>query len=923
MSPILFLLAFAAPLPDRLPDAARIPVHAWIGPPASETTIARYKELAEAGFTHSFSGFPDAGEMAKALEIAREAGIKLFLHFPGVSGDPEGTAKRFKDHPAVAGYHIADEPNANQFAGLAEIVKKIQAADAQHGCYINLFPNYANEAQLGCATYREHVDRFVAEVPVRFLSFDHYPIVGDSLRPEWYENLEIIAKAARDAKKPFWAFALAVAHGPYPIPTLAHLRLQVFSDLAYGAQGIQYFTYWTVEDSTWNFHDAPIGKDGERTVVYDRAKAMNAEIRALSPVFSGARVLNVGHTGDPIPRGTKAYIPERPVEAFKTGGAGALVSLLENKGARFLVIVNRDFAKPMPFAVTFGGTLPIGQVRKDGTIRALAERTCRGEVEPGDVAIFTWIPLERSASPTAAAPFLATSLAAAVAPVAPAEGRPGVRSVRDHGARGDGRALDTAAIQAAIDAGPGTVVFPAGTYLSGTIRLRSGVALELDTGATLLGSTDPADYPDATPAHRSYTDTYVHQALIYADGERGIAIQGHGTIDGQGGAESFRRKPYRQRPYVIRIVSCEDVRIEGVTLRNSPMWMQHYLACDNVRIRGIRVFNHVNANNDMLDIDGCRNVIVSDCIGDSSDDAITLKSTSDRPCENVAISNCAVFSECNGIKFGTESNGGFRNIAVSNCTVGLQRDEPGYFGQRKGLAGIALMIVDGGTMDQVTISNIAIRDMRVPIFLRLGNRARPFKEGMEKPGIGSVRNIFISNVVATAVEPIGCSITGLPGHPIENVTLSDVRLTFPGGVKAEEIPESVPEKPEAYPESTMFGKVLPAYGFYCRHVRGLTFRNVQVATAMPDARPAFVYEDVDDLRRETAAAPRAKLIELGWDIPSTAYLRDHWQEMEKTGPFDGVIFKVEFAGTEGKRLSSQRVWEGRYRVDASAGMILR
>jgi len=151
----------------------------------------------------------------------------------------------------------------------------------------------------------------------------------------------------------------------------------------------------------------------------------------------------------------------------------------------------------------------------------------------------------------------------------------------------------------------------------------------------------------------------------------------------------------------------------------------------------------------------------------------------------------------------------------------------------------------------VTISNIAIRDMRVPIFIRLGNRARPFKEGMDKPGVGVVRDILISNIAGTAAEPIGCSITGLPGHPIENVSLSDIRLTFPGGVKAEEIPKTVPERPEAYPESTMFGKVLPAYGFYCRHVRGITFRNVRVTTATPDARP----RSFSTMSRAPAARP--------------------------------------------------------------------
>jgi hypothetical protein len=163
------------------------------------------------------------------------------------------------------------------------------------------------------------------------------------------------------------------------------------------------------------------------------------------------------------------------------------------------------------------------------------------------------------------------------------------------------------------------------------------------------------------------------------------------------------------------------------------------------------------------------------------------------------------------------------------------------------LAGIALEIVDGGTLERVAITNIAMRGVRVPIFLRLGNRARPFKEDMKKPGMGTFRDVTISNVVAEAAARIGCSITGLPQSPIRNVSLSDIQLTFPGGGTAAEAARTVPEKATAYPECTMFG-VLPAYGFYCRHVEGLTLRNVTVGWKETDRRPALVCDDVEDLR---------------------------------------------------------------------------
>ncbi|MCE5270125.1 glycoside hydrolase [bacterium] len=425
------------------------------------------------------------------------------------------------------------------------------------------------------------------------------------------------------------------------------------------------------------------------------------------------------------------------------------------------------------------------------------------------------------------------------------------------GARGDSLTLCTRAIQAAVDsaaaAGGGAVRFPPGRYLSGTIVLKSHVSLHLGEGAVLLGSTRTGDYPRHVPAFRSYTDNYVTQSLIYAEGQHDIAITGRGTLDGQGAAYPWEE--YRDRPDVIRMVDCRDILIEGIHLRNSALWMQHYLACDNLRIQGIEVYNHSTFNNDMLDIDCCHNVTVSDCRGDCDDDGITLKSTAGRATENVTITGCFVRAGCNAIKLGTESNGGFKNIVISNCAIDSWFGKPGFYGMPLGIAGIALEIVDGGTLENVTVSNISLRNVSVPLFLRLANRARPFKDGMEKPGIGSFSNVVISNIVASCLDASGSSITGLPGHPIRNVTLSNIRITAPGGGTRQEFLKPVPELEKDYPEATMFGN-LPACGFYCRHVEGLRLRDVDIQVDSADARPAMVFEDVARLELNGVAESR-------------------------------------------------------------------
>jgi hypothetical protein len=179
------LLAFlASGIQPGFAQERGISILAWSGPPAGETNAERYRELAEAGFTHNFSSFANADAMEKALDVAQAAGIKQFISIPELHSDPEKVIARFQRHPALAGYYLRDEPSAADFPALATLTKRIQAVDPIHPCYINLFPNYASQQQLGTATYQEHLDRFIREVPVPWISFDHYPVVGNSVRGE-------------------------------------------------------------------------------------------------------------------------------------------------------------------------------------------------------------------------------------------------------------------------------------------------------------------------------------------------------------------------------------------------------------------------------------------------------------------------------------------------------------------------------------------------------------------------------------------------------------------------------------------------------------------------------------------------------------------------------------------------------------------
>lgn len=416
---------------------------------------------------------------------------------------------------------------------------------------------------------------------------------------------------------------------------------------------------------------------------------------------------------------------------------------------------------------------------------------------------------------------------------------------RDYGAKADGASCDTAAIQAAMDdchkAGGGTVSLTPGTYLTGALELKSNVGLHIEKGATLLGSKKLEDYPPRVPKIRSYTDNYTRFAVIYAENAQNISVTGPGTIDGQGAA--FDNSTY-DRPYILRLVSCRNIDVRGIRMVDGAMWTAHFLNCENVNVDGVTIRSRVNKNNDGLDIDACRNVRIENCDISSGDDAIVLKSTFPRPSENIVVSNCVLSTACNALKMGTESNGGFKNVTISNCAVYDTR-----------LAGIALEIVDGGTMDGICVSNLAMNGVGCAVFVRLGNRARPHVRGAEQPAIGTLRNLAISNIQAVVTDPLGCSITGIPGYPVENVSLDNVRIRFPGGNDGHNTTAQVPEAAQQYPEYKMFG-VLPAYGFYCRHARNLSLDNVQLSFERKDARPAIVCDDVEqlDVTRLTAQA---------------------------------------------------------------------
>lgn len=444
-----------------------------------------------------------------------------------------------------------------------------------------------------------------------------------------------------------------------------------------------------------------------------------------------------------------------------------------------------------------------------------------------------------------------------------------------YGAKSDTTMLSTVAIQQAIDdcskTGGGRVVVPAGNYKTGTIVLKSDVHLYLEKGATLYGSTDLKDYRPMKSDYVSLRTQTPTIQLIYADKVANVQIDGEGTIDGQGWA--FKKLTWNDegitRPHLIRFIRGEEITVKDITLKNSGCWMQHYLACRYVRIENLKIYNRNNYNNDGLDIDGCYGVWVKGLQVDSDDDGITLKSTSPLPCQDIYIEDCVVSSHCNAVKLGTETNGGFYNIYIKGIVVRPSSDQSSqFFGapSKIGTSALSLEIVDGGQMQNVHVSDFTVEGTESPIFIRLGNRGRGYKlretvKGLSGTGnddtitelipighVGRINGVHVSRFQVRNAGSVGCSITGLPNYPVENVWLSDISIHHRGGVKAADlaaINDTIrDEKEKAYPEATMWGR-LPAKGFFVRHARNVVFDNVQIQTEQPDVRTDFVWDDYD------------------------------------------------------------------------------
>ena len=489
---------------------------------------------------------------------------------------------------------------------------------------------------------------------------------------------------------------------------------------------------------------------------------------------------------------------------------------------------------------------------------------------------------------------LSASQALAQSPAAPR-----VYDVQAFGAKGDGKTLDTDAINKAIEAaaaaGGGTVHFPAGTYLSFSIRLKSNIALYLDQGSTILAA-DPAEHkgaydmpePNEWDLYQDFGHSHWQNSLIWGIGLENVSILGPGLIHGKG---LTKRGPGARKasapvtlsgtpspvgegesPEAMRGLGNKAIALKlsrNVTLRDFTMFAGGHFALlatgvDNLTIDNVKV----DTNRDGFDIDACRNVRISNVsVNSPNDDAIVLKSSYGlgfaRATENVTITNCQVTGYDLGtfldgtfkrtqelapdrdrvtgrIKFGTESNGGFKNITISNCVFDRSR-------------GLAIETVDGGLIEDITVTNITMRDVTTaPLFLRLGNRAR----GPNNPPPGAIRRVEISNLTAYDADPRFASIiAGLPGHPIEDVRLSNIRIVYKGGGTRADAAAEPEERESSYPEPSMFGPI-PAYGFYVRHARGLVMRDVEVSFMKDEQRPAFFLDDVTDVVFDGARAKR-------------------------------------------------------------------
>ncbi|HTB97860.1 MAG TPA: glycoside hydrolase family 28 protein [Terracidiphilus sp.] len=470
----------------------------------------------------------------------------------------------------------------------------------------------------------------------------------------------------------------------------------------------------------------------------------------------------------------------------------------------------------------------------------------------------------------------------------------GVFDVRKFGATGDGKTLDTdainRAIEAAASAGGGLVLFPAGTYLCFSIHLKSQIHLHLEQGSTILaaespkpgeqtgyngGTYDAAEPITAWDAYQDYGHNHWHNSLIWGEGIHDFSITGPGLIYGKGLSFGANRSARGSYPiYVaeqagvgnkaIALKNCRNVLLRDFSILKGGHFGLLLTGVDNLTIDNLKI----DTDRDGMDIDCCQNVRVSNCTVNSPwDDGICPKSSYGlgyaRPTRNLTITNCLVTGyyelgtvldgtfkkfapefrvpRTGRIKCGTESNGGFINITISNCVF-------------EGCAGYALESVDGALLEDIAITNSTMRDLSAPpFFLRLGARLRGPKESTE---VGTMRRIVISNIACfNAPQQQGSILTGIPGHAIEDLKLSNIYIETAGGATAEAANVEVQEMVDGYPDPNRFGPI-PASGFFMRHMRNVELNHIEIANTLPDARPAFHLDDVERADFFAVTAPR-------------------------------------------------------------------
>lgn len=367
-----------------------LPVMAFHGVPPSYTGVDRFLQMKEAGFNINMTAYENNFQAEQALDAAYQAGVKILLLTPELIHETTNTVLRFRDHPALFGYFVSDEPSVTQFGEVSAKSKEIKNLDPFHPTYVNLFPNYAENSVLNASSYDDYLSRYITRVPFDFLSFDNYPLMNNSIHKDWFANLELIRNASITTKKDFWAFANATVFGTYKQPTLAGLKLQVFGNLLYGAQGIQYFTYWTLNDENWRknkFGKSMVDERGRPTSTYYLVKRVNSLVQKYATVFKGSKVTSVYHTDAEIPAKTRKLPRSIPGMQNLNIGGPAVVSYINNNGGSYVAILNKDLYKPIMLSFTSTASMQL----LDNTAkprRVEKRRKIKSTIDPGDILIF-------------------------------------------------------------------------------------------------------------------------------------------------------------------------------------------------------------------------------------------------------------------------------------------------------------------------------------------------------------------------------------------------------------------------------------------------------------------------------------------------------------------------------------------------------